>query len=855
MKGRFLKKLCAAALSVLMLGSVGITGTVPFAGGGLSASAAEKLAYGDYQYKVNDNDEITITNYTGSDTELIIPDTIEGKKVTSIGEKAFYLSKSIVSVTIPDSIKEIGARAFSGCKSLEKVKVSDDLIKMSFSVFENTPWYNNQPDGDIYIGSTYYKYKGTMPADTKVVVRNGTKSLAGDAFAECSNLSGITLPDGLVYIGLDCFYNCKNLTRINLPDSLDVIDKYAFSVCSKLVSVKLPENLKNINYAAFNKCSSLSSIQVPDSVTYIGSRAFDECGLKSISLGNGITRINSLTFRGCKSLQKIDIPEGVEVIDEKAFYNCSNIKNITIPDTVITINHNAFLNCDNLRSLMMPQSIKELNAVNLNCKYSESSFYSHYPSKLTLYGIGGTYVESYYGASDHVDFVDISSVCNGFKYIQKDDHIAVVGYDWNTTVINVPSEINGIPVTEIANYAFEGTDITEIVLPDSISIIGKCAFKDCAYLKKITLPSGMKQFHPRGYGEQFSGCYSLESIILPENMEALPDKAFFGCESLKELTLPSGIKSIGEKTFEDCTSLVLIGAEGSSAQAYAKENNITFKAIPIENCSAISSAATYQGKSITIKLAAKHGKPPYKYTVLYKTATASKWTTLVSGSTKTEVKFTPVSYAYYYIRIIAKDAKGKTAASTFRLNVKKSLANNSRLAADTIYYGGGVRVRGAASGGAGGYNYTVSYKKTTASAWTALAANSTSTLFTLRPATTGKYYVRVVVKDKAGNSQTKTMTLTVKAALANNSRLAAETIKKGGGVRIRGAASGGAGGYNYTVLYRKTTASSWTALASNSTSTLFTLRPAAAGKYYVRVIVKDSAGNSKTKTMILNVTK
>ena len=119
-----------------MLGSVGITGTVPFAGGGLSASAAEKLAYGDYQYKVNDNDEITITNYTGSDTELIIPDTIEGKKVTAIGEKAFYLSKSIVSVTIPDSIKEIGARAFSGCKSLEKVKVYDDLIKMSFSVFE-----------------------------------------------------------------------------------------------------------------------------------------------------------------------------------------------------------------------------------------------------------------------------------------------------------------------------------------------------------------------------------------------------------------------------------------------------------------------------------------------------------------------------------------------------------------------------------------------------------------------------------------------------------------------------------------------------------------------------------------------
>ena len=198
--------------------------------------------------------------------EIVIPSTItyDGKNynVTSIGERAFWSSKensSLTSVTIPEGVISIGDLAFHNCTALTSITIPNSIKRIGTSVFESTPWYANLPDGVIYFGKILYSYKGEMPENTSIIVKDGIEIISASAFARCSNLIAITFPNSIDSIGEEAFQVCQSLSSITIPNSVTSIGNYAFYYCP-LDEIKIPKNVTNIGTGAFMYCSPTSIV-------------------------------------------------------------------------------------------------------------------------------------------------------------------------------------------------------------------------------------------------------------------------------------------------------------------------------------------------------------------------------------------------------------------------------------------------------------------------------------------------------------------------------------------------------------------------------------------------------------------
>ena len=159
----------------------------------------------------------------------------EGTK--GIASCAFYNHSGLTSVIMPNSVISIGENAFFLCSNLNDITISDNLEEIGFQAFNDTAFYNNLPDGNVYLGKVYYKYKGEMPSGTSIKIEEGTKIITEGVFADCSGLTSVTIPSSVTNIGSGAFFGCSSLTNITIGNGVTSIEQYAFNECSNLTTV------------------------------------------------------------------------------------------------------------------------------------------------------------------------------------------------------------------------------------------------------------------------------------------------------------------------------------------------------------------------------------------------------------------------------------------------------------------------------------------------------------------------------------------------------------------------------------------------------------------------------------------
>ena len=341
-------------------------------------------------------------------------------------------------------------------------------------------------------------------------------------------ITNVVINEGVTSVGAYAFRNYPSITSIKLSSSVTIINNLAVRGCEKLEEVIFSENsqLQIIGGSAFGGCTGLTSIEIPKSVTEIRYAAFSTC-----------SKLQTVTFADGSQ---------VKTIADGAFYNCSNLatvimKNVSPP----TLYNNPFGAADPNLQIFVPKGSLE--------QYKNDFWWSDYEDYLKegSYGYCGTTGEETsvaWNFDSTTGTLTISGKGAMATYVTKE---GVPWYDYRSQITSVVVEDS---VTSIGQYAFyDCTNLTSVTIPESVTSIGNFAFDNCSSLTSITIPSGVTSI-----GEDaFHYCGSLTTVDFAENsqLQTIGKYAFRSCRNLTSITIPASVKTLGNGTFVLCKNL------------------------------------------------------------------------------------------------------------------------------------------------------------------------------------------------------------------------------------------------------------------------------------------------------------
>ena len=447
--------------------------------------------------------------------------------VTNIEANTFLNCSSLTSITIPNNVKSVEHSAFSGCSSLASITFPDDIISIGEYAFNGTSWYTNQPDGVIYVGKVLYKYKGDMPANTNIAIKDGTISISPQAFQKCSTLISVVIPNSVTNIGYYAFSSCSSLSSVTIGKNVTTIGGYAFAWCeNSLTSITLPENITSIASHAFYECDKLVSVVWNAKKVNEVDDIFDCERIKTFVFGDSVEYIPASLCRNMSSLTSITIGSNVTSIGDYAFSKCTSLSSVTIPNSVTTVGGGVFYGCSALESVVLSENITELPSYN----QGDYGFFCECSSLKSIsipHGVTNIENNAFYGCSSltKTNYTgDVASWCN-IKF----------GYSAN-------------PMSYSHNFYINDQEIKDLIIPNSVDSIHGYAFYGCSSLTSITIPNSVTSI---GYNA-FSDCSSLTSVTIPNSVTSIGSSAFYGCDSLSFVVIGSGVTSVEYSAFRDC---------------------------------------------------------------------------------------------------------------------------------------------------------------------------------------------------------------------------------------------------------------------------------------------------------------